>query len=93
MQVQVQQEEIAIDAGQTEAPERQGFGLQGYRFMWAVGKVPSVRNSGGLALPEQPAEFGHVVHGIVGSQVPILNLGVQQVVEAVVVWEIFNRAV
>ena len=61
--------------------------------MWAVGRVPSARNSGGLALPEQPAEFGHVVHGIVGSQVPILNLGVQQVVKAVVIGEVFNRAV
>ena len=89
----MQQEEIAIDAEQTEAPERQSFGVQGYRFMWTIGRVPPVRNSGGLALPEQPVEFGHVVHGIVGGQAPILNLGVQQVVEAAVVTEVFNRAV
>ena len=86
----MQQEEIAIDAEQTEALERQSFGVQGYRFMWAIGRVPSVRNSGSLALPEQPVEFGHVVYGIVGGQAPILNLGVQQVVEAVVVAEVFN---
>ena len=43
-----------------------------------------------MALMEQPVEFGHVVHDIVGGQVPILNLGVQQVVEAVVVGKGFN---
>ena len=52
-----------------------------------------MRNSGSLALPEQSVEFSHVVHGIVGGQVPTLNLRVQQVVEAVVVAEVFNRAV
>ena len=50
-----------------------------------------MRNGGGSALPEQPVEFGHAVHLVVGSQVAVLNLRIQQIVEAVVVGKrLFN---